>query len=139
MKDKQVQGKNPKRGGQGRCAVAREDVSRESTQDRKSNGGDQKRQKRQWVGSRKDCRASGVVSFNWASGFGTCSDNIKGQIYINHCREKSTGVRKGCRVETGIKRNITKRMAGDYLLDTKVNKRFTYLIENVNLFLFRKD
>lgn len=34
--------------------------------------------------------ASGVVSFNRASGNGTCSDNIKGQIYIRHCWEMPT-------------------------------------------------
>lgn len=43
----------------------------------------------------------GVVSFNWASGSGTCGDNIKGQIYIKYCWEMSTHVGKGRRAEGG--------------------------------------
>lgn len=57
--------------------------------------------KRQRVGSRDGWRALGVVSFNWASGSGTSSDNIKGQIYIKHCWEMSTHVGKGRRAERG--------------------------------------
>lgn len=49
------------------------------------------------MGSREGRRASRVVSFNWAIGSGTRSDNIKGQIYIKYCWEMSTHVGKGCR------------------------------------------
>lgn len=37
--------------------------------------------------------------FNWALGSGTCSDNIKGQIYIKCCWERMTRVRKCCWAE----------------------------------------
>lgn len=60
----------------------------------------EKRRKRQRVGFREGRRGSGVVSFNWASGFGTHSDNIKGQIYIKHCWEMSTNIGNGCRAES---------------------------------------
>lgn len=47
------------------------------------------------MGGKEGGRDEGVVSFNWATGSETCSDNIKGQIYIRHCWEMSTYVRKG--------------------------------------------
>ena len=51
---------------------------------------DEKESGRRGVGGRRGgggAKASGVVSFNWASGSGTRSDNIKGQIYIKNCWE----------------------------------------------------
>lgn len=37
--------------------------------------------------------------FNWALGSGTCSDSIKGQIYINRCWERMTRVCNCCWAE----------------------------------------
>lgn len=65
------------------------------------------------MGSREGGRASGVVSFNWASGSGTCSDNIKGQIYIKHCWEMSTQVGKGRRAQRRREEERPRPMVAD--------------------------
>lgn len=73
---------------------------RRSVDERISNGWEKKGVQETKGGFRgEDERASGVVSFNWASGSRTSSDNIKGQIYIKHCWEMSTHAGKGRRAE----------------------------------------
>lgn len=57
----------------------------------------------------------GVVSFNWASGSGTCSDNIKGQIYIKHCWEMLTHVGKGCWAERREEERQRKAIGSKFL------------------------
>lgn len=81
-------------------------------------GKTKKRWKRQRVGSMKGGKASGVVSFNWASGSGTHSDNIKGQIYIKHCWEMSARKGKGRRAERrGEERRPRKAIGSRYITE----------------------
>lgn len=65
--------------------------------------------------------------FNWALGSGTCSDNIKGQIYIKCCWERMTRVRKCCWAEGREEDTGRKATTGKKDLEERKGKKKYFL------------